>query len=563
MRRPLVRLFALAAAAVLGVSAAMRRPLVRLLALVAVAVLGVYAAMRRPLVRLLALAGAAVLGVLSWGAPASAHPLGNFTANTYAGLIVGRDATRIDYVLDLAEIPAFQTRQRVDADADGEVSDAEAAAYRDRECRTIAQGLDLTVNEGRVPVRTAGSTLSFPAGQAGLLTLRLECAFVASTGPLGGRPSIEFEDLTLRDRIGWREVTAVGDRTMLVNHNVDGESISRRLTAYPQTRIASPLRQTTARLLVDPTRGEAASLPETFAEAETGAFGAVDGLSRSFTALVARQHLTVSFGILAFLFAVALGTLHALAPGHGKTVMAAYLVARSGAASQALTLGLTVAVTHTLGVFVLGIVVSASQSLAPQRLYPTLGAASGLLFAVVGFTLLRPALARWRTGEHGHSHDHDHDHDHGPSHDHHDHGHSHDHHDHDHDHYHGHGHGDPHGGHDHPAEVGAERTPWRSLIAPGLAGGLVPSPSALLVLLGGVALGRAWFGVVLVLAYGLGMAAALVGAGWLLVRASAGLQRRLTTWGWLDRATRVLPLVTACLVIVGGVLIAARSLSVP
>jgi nickel/cobalt transporter (NicO) family protein len=355
---------------------------------------------------------------------------------------------------------------------------------------------------------------------------------VAATGPLGGRSSadllrIEFQDLTLRDRMGWREVTAVGDRTMLVHHDVDSESISQRLTAYPNARIASPLRQTSARLLVDPTRGEAARLPTTFVGAGvgagSGAFSAVDGLTRAFTGLVARQHLTVSFGLLAFALAFALGTVHALAPGHGKTVMAAYLVAQRGAAGQAMMLGLTVTVTHTLGVLALGILLSVSQSLAPERLYPMLGTLSGLLFTAVGVTLLRPALARWRTGEHGHTHDHD---DHSA----------------------------------HPPPV--QRSPWRKLIVPGLAGGLVPSPSALLVLLGGIALGRAWFGVVLVLAYGLGMAASLVGAGCALVRASTGLQRRSASGRWLGRLTHVLPLLTACLVILGGVLIAARSLLV-
>jgi nickel/cobalt exporter len=484
--------------------------------------------MRGLLARLLIATMVTVSSMLTLATPASAHPLGNFTANTYAGLIIGRDATRIDYVLDLAEIPAFQTRQQIDTDADGTVTDAEGAAYRERECKTIAQALDLTVNEGRAPIRVAGSALSFPTGQAGLATLRLECAFVAATGLLSERSSadllrIEFQDLTLRDRMGWREVTAVGDRTMLVHHDVDSESISQRLTAYPHARLASPLRQTSARLLVDPTQGEAARLPTIFVGAGAEAFGVGDGLTRAFTGLVARQHLTASFGLLAIALAFALGTVHALAPGHGKTVMAAYLVAQHGAASQAMMLGLTVAVTHTLGVLALGILLSVSQSLAPERLYPMLGTLSGLLFAAVGVTLLRPALARGRTGEHGHTHDHD---DHSA----------------------------------HPPPV--QRSPWRRLIVPGLAGGLVPSPSALLVLLGGIALGRAWFGVVLVLAYGLGMAASLVGAGCALVRASTGLQRRIASGRWLGRLTHVLPPLTACLVILGGVLIAARSLLV-
>jgi ABC-type nickel/cobalt efflux system permease component RcnA len=489
--------------------------------------------MRRALTRLLALVAATALGVLARSAPASAHPLGNFTQNTYAGLIIGRDATRVDYVLDLAEIPAFQTRQQLDADADGKISDAEAAGYRGRECGTIAQGLALTVNDGRVPLRVVGSALSFPPGQAGLVTLRLECAFVAATGALSGTPAIAFEDMTLRDRIGWREITAVGDRTMLLDRDVDSVSMSRRLTSYPQGRIASPLRETSARLVIDPTHGEAATLPETFAGSTTGTFAAVDRFTRSFTGLIQQQSLTIGFGVFALLLSAFLGILHAAAPGHGKTVMAAYLVGRGGSTRHTVLLGLTVAVTHTIGVLAFGLLLSVSQMLAPERFYPVLGLLSGILFAMVGITLVPTALAAWRTGGHGHAHSHGHTHEHG-----HDGGH----------------------GHDHTAP--AVPPSWRGMIAPGLAGGIVPSPSAVLVLIGAIALGRMWFGVSLVLAYGVGLAGALVGTGWVLVRFRDRLQRRMTSQKWArwQRMSRGLPLATAALVILGGAYIAARAI---
>ncbi|MGH8899530.1 MAG: nickel/cobalt transporter [Egibacteraceae bacterium] len=467
------------------------------------------------------------LSLIALAEPAVAHPLGNFTQSTYAGLYVGRDATRIDYVLDLAEIPTFQLRQRVDADRDGQIDGAEGVRYRASECATIARGSALLVDGRRVSIRVVGSALSFPPGEAGLATTRLQCALVAETGALQGGSVIAFTDVTRRDRIGWREVTAVGDRTTLASSDVGSRTISDRLRTYPQERLASPLRVTAARMVVDPTRGEAAVLPQRFGDPEAGVFGRADELTQSFTALIQRQRLTASFGLLAFTLSVALGTLHALAPGHGKTVIAAYLVGRSGAASHAFMLGLTVAVTHTVGVLVLGILVSASQTLAPERLYPVLGLVSGLLFAAVGITLLPSALRSWRHG-HGHGHGHGHEHGHGVS------------------------------------ATPTAAPSWRSLVAPGLAGGIVPSPSALLVLLGGIALGRAWFGVVLVLAYGLGLAGALVGTGWLLVRARDRLERRVDSHGWVrwQRLSRALPLATACLVILGGVLIAARAILV-
>jgi len=528
--------------------------------------------------RLFAVAVLAALLVLP-AAAASAHPLGNFTTNTYAGLAVTPDAVRIDYVLDLAEIPALQARQRIDADSDGEVGEAEGRRYREDECDAIADALTVTVDgTTRAPVSVESAGLTFLPGQAGLDTLRLECTLLADTGPFDGTASVEYADATQRDRIGWREVTAVGDGTTLVASDVATESISDRLTAYPEDRLASPLDETAATLTVDPSRGSAA--PQAGGGgAPTSLLRGVDRLSGAFTDLVARRDLTVGFGMFATFAAVVLGTLHALAPGHGKTVMAAYLIGRSGTARQTLFLALTVAVAHTFGVLLLGVVLSASQTLAPERLYPVLGVASGLLFAVVGVTLLRPALSRWRDGGHGHTHGpggHAHGdgygHDLAPGHadghgSHaddlapgHDDGHG----------SHAHdlapGHADGHGSHAHDHPHGPAHAPaaptWRSLVAPGLAGGLVPSPSALVVLLGGIALGRAWFGVLLVLAYGVGMAATLIAAGWLLVRARAGLERRAAggRWGRWERVSRALPLATAALIIVGGFAIAVRSI---
>lgn len=205
--------------------------------------------------------------------------------------------------------------------------------------------------------------------------------------------------------------------------------------------------------------------------------------------------------------------------------MAAYLVGRQGTAGQAVALGTTVAVTHTLGVLLLGVLLSTSQAVAPERLYPWLGTGSGLVFTAIGVQLLWRA---WHTRRDGVAHHHHGD---------------------DHDHAGEHSHGGDHG----------RTVTWRTLALPGLAGGLVPSPSALLVLLGGIALGRAWFGLSLVIAYGIGMAATLVGAGYLLVRASRSLTG--PRWRWASRLAVVLPVATAALIVIGGLAITARSLA--
>jgi len=463
---------------------------------------------------------------------AAAHPLGNFTTNTYAGLVVSADTVGVDYVLDLAEVPAFQVIDRLGREEDGQVSDRAARRYEAEQCRDIAAGVELDVDGAPALLRVAATDLSFPPGQAGLDTLRLECRLVAATGALDGERTVTLVDGNFPRRLGWREVTATGDGATLSATDVPARTISDRLRSYPEDLLQSPLDRREANVVARP--GGAPGVGVLPADPGASVVGGLERLATSFTTLVATQELTAAFALAATGMAVVLGALHAVAPGHGKTVIAAYLVGSRGTSRQALGLGLTVAVTHTAGVFALGVLLSASQTVAPERLYPYLGLASGLLFSGVGALLLRRALHARRHG-HGHDHGHGHGHDHGHGQDH------------------GHAHGDAL-----RAPAGSAPLGWRSLLAPGLAGGLVPSPSALVVLLGGIALGRAWFGVTLVVAYGIGMAATLVGAGYLLLRARTRFEARPST-GLLLRAWTVLPVATAGLIVAGGLVIAARS----
>ena len=256
--------------------------------------------------------------------------------------------------------------------------------------------------------------------------------------------------------------------------------------------------------------------------------GGVDRATAAFTALVGERSLSPGFALVALLLAVGLGAAHALAPGHGKTVMAAYLVGLRGTLRQAATIGATVTLTHTAGVLLLGLVLTTSRAVASERVYPWLGLGSGLLLAGVGIGL----LVRARPG-HGHPHPHEHP---DPDHPH------------------------PHD-HDHAGVVPGAGRPlgWRGLVALGLAGGLVPSPSAVVVLLGGIALGQAWFGVALVLAYGLGMAATLTGVGLLLAHLRTRMDRRLRVpaGSVLGRIGRLLPAVTASVIVLVGLGLAA------
>ena len=171
-----------------------------------------------------------------------AHPLGNFTVSTYSGLRVGPDRLEIDYVLDMAEIPTFQARQAVDTDHNGTITATEAAAWRDRECPRLARGLRATADGRALTLTVTGSALSFPKGAAGLETLRLECALTAPLPAVRdtGR-SLTYADNTQQGRVGWHEITAVGDRTALDTTDVPAISASARLTTYPKDQLSSPL----------------------------------------------------------------------------------------------------------------------------------------------------------------------------------------------------------------------------------------------------------------------------------------------------------------------------------
>jgi ABC-type nickel/cobalt efflux system permease component RcnA len=253
------------------------------------------------------------------------------------------------------------------------------------------------------------------------------------------------------------------------------------------------------------------------------------------------------------------GAGHALTPGHGKTIVAAYLIGSRSTPLHALYLGLTVTLTHTLGVFALGIVaLFASQYVLPEQLYPWLGAVSGLIVVGLGVMLfwrrVRPLLVRHehdhRRGTHRHGHDHpNHPHAHAHLHNHgHGHPHGHEHH-HTHNHEHGHSHLPP----------GADGSPvtWRSLLGLGISGGLLPCPSALVLLVTAVSINRAALGMVLVVAFSLGLAGVLTMVGLLFVKGSQLVQRApgVATWGQL------MPAGSAIVIMAIGVCLTAEAVS--
>ncbi|NLU74146.1 nickel transporter [Streptomyces sp. HNM0575] len=527
-------------------------------------------------------------------APAAhAHPLGNFSLNQHHGLRLSAAHVDDTAVVDSAEIPTAQYREKADTDDDGHVSRAEAAADARQRCARLAGTSEVAVDGRRSEWRVRSSRLEYGKGAAGLPIARLTCRLRAGAD-LSHPAAVTFDSGADRGRTGWKEITATaGNGVRLTASTAPKRSRSAGLRRYPSGAADEPLNQTTARLRARPGgngRGQGESGGAGAESGGAGVAGAGPGaapsvaagaavfpsLERQLTALTTDRDLTLPVGLLGVLLTVVLGAGHAALPGHAKLAVAACLARRTGGVRAALTVGATVTATHTTGVLIAGLVLTLSGGLLGDRLMGWLGTVSGLLVAAIGTWLVVTAVRSLKTGtppatghHHGHKHGHSHGHDHED--------------DHDHDHgpqlpyrkggFPGHGHGRSHGtNHSHSHSHGRpfprkgghrDRSALRlpSLVGVGLAGGLVPSPSALVVLLGAVSLSHTFFGVLLVLGYGLGMAATLTAAGLLLAtggdRLTALTERRLPAW---SRYTRYGTLLTALAVLTVGLGLALRSL---
>lgn len=473
-------------------------------------------------------------------ADAAAHPLGNFTVNHLTEVAVA--GVQLRYILDVAEIPTFQARHR-----------SHAQIVR-RARREVADRLAVSVDGHRVALRDAGtSLLSFPRGQGGLHTTRIELVLRAAAN---GAHLVALRDATYPDRLGYTAIVArPGDGTA-VRSSVSSEDPTRGLRSYPPSAVQRPLDQRTATLTV---RGGDATLVAprfTGGRTVTTQSGAGDGFAGVFEDAAAGRAALLAL----VLAALGWGALHALSPGHGKAMVAAYLVGSRGTSRHAVVLGAVVTITHTAGVFALGLVtLLLAQYVLPEDLFPWLTLTSGLLVVGIGLAVLRSRLGHHRArrahddhehhaGGHSHGHRQHGSESHHDGHEHHADGHAHDH---GCDHRHGDGHGHDHG-HDHGHGRSGHRhdvpdtITWKGLIGMGASAGLIPCPSALVVLLGAVAQHQVALGLLLILAFSAGLAATLAVLGLLVVHAHRvtarlNVPRRLVT---------ALPAVSA-LVIVG------------
>jgi ABC-type nickel/cobalt efflux system permease component RcnA len=514
----------------------------------------------------------AVTVFLACPAVSSAHPMGNFSISHYAAISVQDGYLELHYILDEAEIPTFQEMQRTGLVANA--SDPSVVSYLSDEAAAFKTGLRLELDGSPLTLETVSTNVIFPAGAGGLPTMKLGFLYRASLPNLQtpDRHQLHYRDDNFRDRAGWKEIVATAAPSIaLVNANVPAIDQSQQLTNYPTDLTANPpqeleadvafvitasatrvtplpLRAIRPRQPAEKIPAAATSTPKatsTWHPAQPGAAAPLalkanqQATPRSpFTELMRTRQLSFSLVLFAAVVALGLGGLHALEPGHGKTLVAAYLVGSQGTAVHALLLGLIVTVSHTAGVFLLGaITLYAQKYVVPEQLYPWLGVISGLTISLLGLYLLLQRYLGFESGQlFSHSHG-----------------------------------GYRHGGFAEtlsdeaaiPETDGAasatsvQAVPFRQLLALGITGGMIPCPAALVVLLSAVALHRVGFGLFLIVVFSAGLAAVLIATG-LLVVYSGRFVTQLHGDGPLLR--RWLPLASAAAVTALGFAIALRAL---
>ncbi|HEY6636043.1 MAG TPA: hypothetical protein VIZ61_00035 [Solirubrobacterales bacterium] len=478
-----------------------------------------------------ALAAAAVAAVLIPGA-ASAHPLGNFSINHLSQVRISQGSAEVHYILDQAEIPTFQESQSFDRNGDGAITGPERGPLLERKLAEIEPDLRLSVDGRVVPLGDPQqASLAFPPGQGGLSLTRVEVSFVAAV-PRGAH-QVELHDDTYSGRVGWKAIQVLPGEGADIRSSVPASDPTGGLRAYPVDLLQSPPDQRDASFAVSQGSGRVIA-PDGEEVGPVTTDRAQDGFAGVLTS--GNDH-----GILILLLlgsAFVWGALHALSPGHGKTMVAGYLAGSRGRAKDAALLGLTVTITHTSAVFALGLItLAASAYVLPEDLYPWLGVASGAMVIAIGLWAIWTRLRRWRAMRAEPDHGHHHMHGHG--------GHSHDH------------------SHSHPhthEPAGAPIT-TRSLIALGVSGGIVPCPSALVVLVAAISQHRLGLGLALILAFSIGLAATLTAVGLAVVHGGRLIQRlRPERRLFGGRIVGVLPALSAILIVIAGGLITLRAI---
>jgi nickel/cobalt exporter len=476
--------------------------------------------------RLIGVAGVVIAALFATASAAAAHPLGNFTVNHLSRITSARDTVSVRYVLDMAEIPTFALERSLDPH--GTPSRASLAEWADSHAKAIAPQLQLVVDGSTAALKPVESTVRTRPGAGGLPTLYLTATYRAAVGR--GAHRLTYRDETEQGRLGWKDVVA-GAQT-----EPTGE-----LTSYPGALLGSPRARTALAASVDAggriTADDKAVVPDAFAG---GASAIPIARSNALSDVLAKGAGDPLMVLGALLLAIALGALHALEPGHGKTLLAVSLVGARATPRQAVILAIALTAAHTAGVLALGFVVlAATRWIVPEQIYPWITLASGLFVTILGARAVAREVRKRLPAAHAHAHVHAHAHPHE-----HDHVHASD------DHHHGQlddvAHARAH------AIPGTAPLTFRTAVIAAAGGNVAPCPAALVVLLAAISLHQIGYGLALIVAFSAGLALVLTVLGIAVVRSAAWLVTRPQ----FDRAARFAPLVTASVIaVVGAVMV--------
>jgi ABC-type nickel/cobalt efflux system permease component RcnA len=509
------------------------------------------------------LALAAGAGAAPSRADTVASLLGNFTINQYCGLQLAAATVDVHYAVVFGQLPALRELHLADADGDGVTSQQERDAYVEKLAPGFADVLTLRVDGVRVPLHATHWTSSLPTEQGGF-SLRIDVDFAGALPPaVAGPRRLTFDNQNYAGRMGWHEIVVQASPGLAVyDTNAYSTSLTGGLAqALKSLPAAGPLDERAVHLdfgtdaplaarLITARPGTEASIPAMASNAHGRALGALSETAwitrhtRQLVDEISGPRVELRIAVAALLGALLLGAVHALSPGHGKTIVGAYLIGSRGTPRHALFLGLTVTITHTLGVFVLGFAtLYASRFIVPERLFPILSLVSAVLVLGMGIVLLTqraraarralaagtalamPVFERVRPvakpagaarglifapkapGADPTLHSHG---------------------------------GGPLHSHLPPGAAG-EKITWSSLLTLGISGGLVPCPSAMVLLLAAIALNKTAYGMLLVVAFSMGLAITLSAVGLAFLYA----RNRFSRAGGGGRWTHVLPVVSA------------------
>jgi ABC-type nickel/cobalt efflux system permease component RcnA len=490
----------------------------------------------------------------SWLALASgiafAHPLGNFTINHLSKLAISGDRADVRYILDMAEIPTYQTMRSVTAD--GKMDAAQLAAWARTESAALLPQLHLAEGGTAVPLTLDATSAHTKRGAGGLPTMYLTLdAHARLPSPAASESrTFSYSDETFAGRLGWRDVVVA-----------PATEPTHELNQYPNALIGSPRELTSVEIALGASGApRVTAMPDVTAATSGVALpGASQARSNQLSDMLARGTSDWGFVALTFLVAIALGALHALEPGHGKTLLAISLVGARATVRQATILALALTFAHTIGVLALGVAINLFKGyFVPETIYPWITLLSGVVIAIIGARAVqkqiesRRPLAHVHVHGHAATHDHVHEHVHEPhGGDHHTHaaaatahahgGHAHD----------GHAHDDIEHARAH-AIPGTAPLRFGGTVWAAMSGGVAPCPAALVVLLAALALNEVAYGIFVIVAFSFGLAATLTGLGIAVVRGASWLQgrkqfERFVTYGPLVSAT-VISLIGAVMV---------------